>query len=216
MTGRFNPLTQIPVFVLPFFQFAGSSSSPGALVEDTATVSRQCSRWRVSQQANQSVLGMASVMPAEGFYKVAARPEGLWGYNTERTRRKQAWRRADLVPDPEPLDPAAPEGRPGLSFPSYRRLGGCDDSVLCVVLAGSTMPVIRLNTRLGVSMKVYYKWNQHLQSTDLFIHAVCAMDMWDLSSLTRDQITPPVLGACGPTTGLARKSPFGFKLRRSP
>ena len=30
----------------------------------------------------------------------------------------------DLVPGPEPLDPAAPEDRPILSFPFYRRLGG--------------------------------------------------------------------------------------------
>ena len=59
-------------------------------MEDTATVCTSPHGGRVAQQANQSILRAGCVMPAEGFLLqlLSEEPEGLWGYNTEETRRK--------------------------------------------------------------------------------------------------------------------------------
>lgn len=80
MTGRFPTTShQRSPCVVSFFQFAGESSfTPGALVEDTATVCAS-PHGRVSQQANQSVPGDGCVMPAERFLLqlLSEEPEGL-------------------------------------------------------------------------------------------------------------------------------------------
>lgn len=92
-------------------------------------------------------------MPAERFLlQLLSEPEGLWGYNTEETEEASLEKERD--PECQTLSPWIQlllKTVPSSASQPYRRLGGCDDSVLCVVLAGSRA-VIRLNTRLGVSI----------------------------------------------------------------
>lgn len=157
--------------VVSFFQFAGEFFlHPGALVEDTATVCASPHGGRVSQQANQSVSpGWLCDAGSRGFSRLLSEePEGLWGYH-RRNAEESKPEKTHLVPDPEPLIQLLLKTVPSSASHPIDVLVGVMIQCCASVLAGSMMPVIRLNTRLGVSMKVYYKWNQHLQSTDLFI-----------------------------------------------